>query len=50
MKKYKIRKGSLADKIRFIWCSRYEIMEVLELLLWVYTLYIMGVLLCQCIE
>lgn len=50
MKKYKIRKNSLADKIRFMWRSRYEIMEVLELLLWIYTLYIIGALLCQCIE
>lgn len=50
MKKYKIRKNSLADKIRFIWRSRHEILEVLELLLWVYTLYIMGALLCQSIK
>ena len=50
MKKYKIRKNSFADKIRFVWGSRYEIMEVLELLLWVYALYIIGALLCQCIE
>lgn len=50
MKHYKIRKGSFADKIRFIWCSRYEILEVIKLLLWIYTLYIIGAALCQCIE
>lgn len=50
MKKYKIRKGSFADKIYFIWYSRHEIVEVLGLLLWIHSLYIIGALICQCIE
>lgn len=50
MKKYKIRKNSLADKIRFIWCSRNEILEVITFMLYLLLFYASGALMCQCIE
>ena len=50
MKKYKIRKNSLADKIRFIWRSRHEILEVLMFMLYLLLFYASGALICQCIK
>lgn len=50
MKHYKIRKGSFADKLRFIWRSRNEILEVLTFMLYLLLFYAAGALLCQCIE
>lgn len=50
MKKYKIRKNSLADKIRFIWRSRDEILEVLTFMLYLLLFYAGGALICQSIK
>lgn len=50
MKKYKIRKGSFADKIRFIWRSRNEILEVITFMLYLLLFYASGALICQCIK
>lgn len=50
MKKYKIRKGSLADKILFLWRSRNEILEVLMFMLYLLLFYAAGALICQSIK
>lgn len=50
MKKYKIRKSSLADKIHFIWRSRNEILEVIMFMLYLLLFYATGALICQCIK
>lgn len=50
MKKYKIRKGSFADKILFIWRSRNEILEVLTFMLYLLLFYATGALICQSIK